>query len=135
TQNGFGLNPSPDGNDDQHQYFGEAAVGSQIHLAKNAVVLLNHLCYASGNSEPGVVEGTLATARQRVDNFDAGFIRAGAAAVLADAYASPSSYLASILGSRRSIDAIWRRAPNANGHAFAFDSVRSPGYVAQMDPE
>jgi len=135
TQNGFGLNPSAGGNDFEHQYFGEAAVGSQVHLATDAVVLLHHLCYASGNSEPGVPEGSIDLARLRVDNFAAGFIRAGAAAVLADAYASPSAYLASILGGRRSIDSIWRRAADANGNAFAFDSQRSPGYVAQMDPE
>ena len=59
TQNGFGLNPSPGGNDHTHQYFGEAPIAEDVHLAKNAVVLLNHLCYASGNSEPGLAEGTL----------------------------------------------------------------------------
>ena len=135
TQNGFGLNPSAGGSDFQHQYFGEAAVGSQVHLATDAVVLLNHLCYASGNAEPGVAEGSLDTARQRVDNFAAGFIKAGASAVVADAYASPTAYLASVLGGRRSINSIWRHAAGANGHAFAFDSRRSPGYIAQMDPE
>ena len=135
TQNGFGLNPSADGNDYQHQYFGEGPVAAQVHLAKDAVVLLHHLCYASGNSEPGVAEGSLDTAKLRVDNFAAGFIKAGASAVLADAYASPSGYLAAILGGGRSLDTIWRRSPNANGNAFAFDSARSRGYVAQMDPE
>jgi len=135
TQDGFGLNPTAGGNDTDHQYFGEAAIGSQIHLASNAVVLLNHLCYASGLSEPGVPEGTLDVAQQRVDNFAAGFIRAGAAAVIADAYASPTAYLADVLGGGRSIDSVWRRAPDANGHAFAFESARSPGFVAQMDPE
>ena len=134
TQNGFGLNPSADGNDYQHQYFGEGVVGRQVHLAKDAVVLLHHLCYASGNSEPGVAEGNLDTAKLRVDNFAAGFIKAGASAVLADAYASPSGYLAAVLGGGRSLDTIWRRAPNANGNAFAFDSARSRGYIAQMDP-
>ena len=59
TQNGFGLNPAPEGDDHQHQYFGEARIAEGVRLAKNAVVLLNHLCYASGNTEPGVAEGTL----------------------------------------------------------------------------
>ena len=135
TQNGFGLNPKAGGSDSEHQYFGEAAVGSQIRLAPDAVVLLNHLCYASGNSEPGLAEGSLDTAQQRVDNFAAGFIRAGASAVIADAWASPTAYLASILGGRKTIDSIWRQAPGANGNAFAFQSRRSPGFVAQMDPE
>jgi hypothetical protein len=135
TQNGFGLNPAPGGDDATHQYFGEESVGSQIKLAKNAIVLLNHLCYASGNSEPGLAEGTLADARQRVDNYAAGFIRAGAAAVIAEAWASPSYFVRSVLAGTGSVQAAWQRSPSANGHRFAFPSERSPGYVAQMDPE
>ena len=107
TQNGFGLNPAPGGGDSTHQYFGEAAVGTQIKLAKNAVVLLNHLCYASGNSEPGLPEGTFDQARQRVDNFAAGFIEAGAAAVIAEAWSSPSYFVTAILGGGRSIQNAW----------------------------
>ena len=80
-------------------------------------------------------EGTLAQARQRVDNYAAGFIRAGAAAVSADAYSSPAYMIRSVLQGSRSIDRIWRAAPSANGHTFAFKSSRSPGYVAQMDPD
>ena len=62
-----------------------------VKLAPDAVVLLHHLCYASGLSEPGLPEGTLDQAKQRVDNFAAGFIRAGASAVIAEAYTSPSA--------------------------------------------
>jgi hypothetical protein len=40
-----------------------------------------------------------------------------------------------VLGGKRSIEAAWRNAPTANGHRFAFESARSSGYVAQMDPE
>ena len=98
-----GSTRAPAATTTQHQYFGEGAVGSQIHLAKNAVVLLHHLCYASGNcGARASPKGTLDTAKQRVDNFAAGFIRAGASAVLADAYASPSGYLAAVLGGGRS---------------------------------
>jgi hypothetical protein len=135
TQNGFGLNPSPGGNDATHKYFGEGPITADIRLAKNAVVLLNHLCYASGNTEPGLPEGTLTQARQRVDNFAAGFIKSGAAAVVAEAYASPNNMVRTVLGGRRSIEAAWRAAPTANRHVFGFESVRSPGYIAQMDPE
>jgi hypothetical protein len=135
TQDGFGLNPSVGGGDDQHQYYGEGRIAASVHLAKDAVVLLHHLCYASGLSEPGLPEGTLGVAEQRVDNFASGFIAAGASAVIAEAYASPSNYVRAILGSSRSIDATWRSAPSANGNAFAFESARNPGFVAQMDPE
>jgi hypothetical protein len=135
TQDGFGLNPTANGSDGTHQYFGEGPIAKDVSLAKNAVVLLNHLCYASGNTEPGLAEGTLAQARQRVDNFAAGFIKAGAAAVIAEAYASPNNMTRVVLGGKRSIESAWRTAPTANGHAFGFESVRSSGYIAQMDPE
>ncbi len=135
SQNGFGLNPAPGAGDTKHQYFGEAAIAKDIRLAKNAVVLLNHLCYASGNTEPGLAEGSLADARQRVDNFAAGFIAAGASAVVAEAHDSPNHMLRSVLAGRGGLEAAWRRAPSANGNVLAFDSVRSPGYVAAMDPD
>jgi hypothetical protein len=135
TQNGFGLNPRA-GTDDNttHQYFGESRVAG-VGLATDAVVLLHHLCYASGLSEPGLAEGTLDQAKQRVDNFAAGFIKAGASAVIAEAYTSPSRYVDAILGSKRSIESLWRSSPTANDNAFAYPSERSPGYVAMMDPE
>ena len=135
TQDGLGLNPVAGGNDDTHQYFGEAYLASKVKLAKNAVVLLNHLCYASGLSEPELPEGTLAQARQRVDNYAAGFIDAGASAVIAEAYASPSNMIRQVLGGGRPIESAWRSAPSANGHLQAFPSTRSPGYVAEMDTE
>jgi hypothetical protein len=134
TQDGFGLNPTAGGGDYQHQYFGEASVASEVKLARNAVVLMNHLCYASGNSEPGLPEGTLDVAKQRVDNYAAGFIRAGAAAVIAEAWSSPSYFVRAILGGGRSIQTAWLKSPSANGNRIAFPSQRSPGYVAQMDP-
>ena len=72
TQDGFGLNPKAGGDDYTHQYFGEASVGGQVELARNAIVLLNHLCYASGNSEPGLPEGSLIQAKQRVASSSRG---------------------------------------------------------------
>jgi hypothetical protein len=135
SQNGFGLNPVAGQGDVRTQYFGEGPIAQSIDLAKNAVVLLNHLCYASGNSEPGLPEGNLSQARQRVDNFAAGFIKAGAAAVIAEAWTSPNHMVRTVLAGKRSIDSAWRNAPSANHHVFAFESSRSNGYVAQMDPE
>ncbi len=104
TQNGFGLNPTAGSGDSSHQYFGESKIEESVKLAKNAVVLLNHLCYASGNTEPGLPEGTLKQARQRVDNFAAGFIASGASAVVAEAYASPNHMVRVVLGGNRSIE-------------------------------
>ena len=90
-----------------HQYFGEASVDN-VKLAPNAVVVLSHLCYASGNSEPGLPEGSQSMAIQRVDNYAAGFIRAGAQAVVAEAHMGPAYYVRSLLRSQDSIEQIWR---------------------------
>ena len=135
TQNGFGLNPVADGDDETYQYFGEARIAAEARLADNAVVLLHRLCYASGNTEPGLPEGTVDQARQRVDNYAAGFIAAGAGAVVADAFTRPAWYVERLLTGTTSIKDTWRESPNRKGNEFSFDSIRSPGYTASMDPD
>ena len=134
TQNGFGLNPVAGGDDSSHQYFGEASVDN-VKLAPNAVVVLSHLCYASGNSEPGIAEGSQAMAIQRVDNYAAGFIRAGAQAVVAEAHLGPAYYVRSLLRSQQSIEQIWRSSPNARGNTMTFASRRSNGFAERLDPD
>jgi hypothetical protein len=135
TQNGFGLNPVAGGDDYHHQYFGEASVGT-LQLAPNAVVVLSHLCYASGNSEPGLPEGSQSDAIQRVDNFAAGFLRAGARAVVAEAHMGPAYYVQSLLAGRGNIERIFNSSPTENGVApIATPSVRTPGYTVRLDPE
>jgi hypothetical protein len=134
TQNGLGLNPVAGGDDVAHQYFGEWHLARQVRLAPNAVVVLSHLCYASGNAEPGMPEGTLDVAQERVDNFAAGFLAAGAGAVVADAYLDPAYYVGSVLGGEGTIEGIWRAAPSFHDHVVAFPSSRSPGFTALLDP-
>jgi hypothetical protein len=134
TQNGFGLNPVAGVDDVAHQYFGEQYLARDVDLAPDAVVLLHRLCYASGNSEPGLPEGSLEVGQQRVDNFAAGFLAAGASAVVADAYADPAWYMRRLLGGSGTVEAIWRGAPTKHGHVLAFRSQRSPGFTALMDP-
>src|SRR6266576_3825141 len=123
TQDGFGLNPTA-GAGNAHQYFGEDAIGREVKLARHAVVILSHLCYASGNSEPGLPEGPLEIGQQRVDNYAAGFIRAGADAVIADSYLRPAYYVSSILAGKGTIDRIWRTAPSFNGNLLQYASTR-----------
>ncbi|MEI7742233.1 MAG: hypothetical protein WCK58_00630 [Chloroflexota bacterium] len=134
TQDGFGLNPVAGGDDSTHQYFGEASV-AKLHLAQNAVVILGHLCYASGNSEPGMAEGTIDDAIARVDNYAAGFLKAGARAVVAESNLGPAYYVRSLLGGRDSMASIFAAAPSANDHAFTVASSRTPGYAVTLDPE
>lgn len=134
TQNGLGLNPVAGIDDDAHQYFGEAYLERYVHLAPNAVVVLSHLCYASGLSEPGLPEGTLDEARQRVDNFAAGWISAGASAVVAEAYLDPAYYVDAVLSGRGTVGDAWRASPTVNGHVLRYASERRQGYVDLLDP-
>ena len=113
SQDGFGLNPVAGIDDSAHQYFGEASV-STLHFATDAVVVLSHLCYASGNTEPGLAEGTVDQAIARVDNYASGFLRAGARAVVAEGHMGPAYYVRALLTSRLSVDQIWARSPTAH---------------------
>ena len=47
----------------------------------------------------------------------------------------PAYYVRSILAGKGTIDRIWRSAPTFNGNLLQFESLRSPGYTAQMDPD
>ena len=135
SQNGFGLNPVAGAGDDAHQYFGEDRIATEVQLAPKAIVILSRLCYASGNSEPGIAEGPLDVARQRVDNYAAGFIGAGASAVIAEAHSGPAWYVRKVLSTRDSLEKLWTSAPTAHGHVTRFESSRSPGYVGLLDPD
>ena len=100
TQNGLGLNPVAGQGDSAHQYFGERYLERAVRLAPGAVVLLHHLCYASGAAEPGMAQPTLDVAVQRVDNFGAGWLAAGATAVIAEAHGAPAWYIHALFGRR-----------------------------------
>jgi hypothetical protein len=135
SENGFGVNVPGARNNDDHQYFGEYYLRQQVRLAPNAIVILSHLCYASGNSEPGLPEDGQKVALQRVDNYAAGFIASGAAAVVADGRGSPAYYVDSVLSGRGTIASIWRAAATFNNHVTTFKSGRSPGFTGYVDPD
>ena len=135
-QDGFGLNPTAGGNDSTTKYWGEQYVASDVKLAPNAVVILGHLCYASGSSEPGKPEPTLDQAKQRVDNFAAGFFAAGARAVIAEAYnGSARRYVTGLFTGHTTVGSMWSASSSAQGAPFSFASNRTPGMTAQMDPD
>ena len=136
SQNGFGLNDASKGlSDYNNTYYGEYYIGNEVDLAPNAVVLLHHLCYASGNSEPGKTAPTLSVAKARVDNYAAGFIKAGAAAVIADGHSHNPYYIGSLFTTHQTVDQIWRNAPNFHDNVISFASTRSAGRTAQLDPD
>jgi flagellar hook assembly protein FlgD len=134
TQNGMGLNLTAGDGDSNTKYYGEKLIGDGVDLAPNAVVILSHLCYASGNSEPGKAEPSLSVAKARMDNFAAGFIRAGARAVIAEGHADPSWYVEQLFTQRRTVEQIWRSAPSRKGNEFSFASSRTSGYTVFSDP-
>jgi len=98
-------------------------------------VLLNHLCYASGNSESGYPAPTLSQAKQRVDNMAAGWLAAGARAVVAEGHYGPAWYVHQLFTTHQTIDQVWRASPTYTGHAFTFPSTRTAGATVEMDPD
>lgn len=131
---GMGLNASAAGTDNNKQYYGEAYM-AELNLAPNAVVILSHLCYASGNSESGRGLPTLAVAHTRVDNFASGFLRGNARAVIAEGLGSIDQYIEDILSTHQTIDRIWKSAPTFHNHVTNWGSTRSLGFTSQIDPD
>lgn len=131
---GFGLNPVAGVDDIAHQYFGEAFV-STLRLAPGAVVLLHHLCYASGATEPGLEDGPFGDVLSRVDNFAAGFLAAGASTVIAEGHRDPADLIAAAIRGSRSAARAWASATWGHGHAAAYPSARTPGATLTLDPD
>jgi hypothetical protein len=135
TKDGMGLNRTAGSGHANLRYYGEYYMANYINLAPNAVVILNRLCYASGNSEPGMALPSKATAIKRVDNFGAGFLRTSARAVFAEGIASTAFVLSGLFGSSRTMkDIFWTDPTATRSYAFSFSSVRTPGKRAIMDP-
>jgi flagellar hook assembly protein FlgD len=138
TKNGFGLNADLNGDgrttDYENRYYGEPWIRN-LEPAPNAVVLLFHLCYASGNSEPGHADPTPGVARKRVDNYAAAFLKAGARAVVASGHSHHPYYISGLFTTRQTIEAYWRNAPDANGNFASYPSERNPGMTFQLDPD
>lgn len=135
SQNGLGLNPTAGGNNSTTKYYGEYYLAREVDLAPNAIVLLHHLCYASGNSESGKPKPTLAQAKARVDNMAAGWLKAGAAAVVAEGHFGPAWYVRQLFTMHKTVDQVFHDSPTYNGNAFSFASTRTPGMTVEMDPD
>jgi hypothetical protein len=133
TKDGLGLNAT-DGSS-KVKYYGEYYVSHDLNFAPNAVVILNRLCYASGDSEWGSANPTKATAIKRADNYGAGFLRTGARAVFAEGINSTAYILYGLFKTSRTITQIFWSDPARSGrYDFTFSSVRTPGMHALMDP-
>jgi len=139
TKDGFGLNATAAGTHGNLKYYGEPSIRT-LSLAPNAIVFLFHLCYASGNSEPGRAEPTLTVAKQRAANYASAFIAAGASAVIADGHSHNPWYLRELFTKSESLSDLWHKAPNAHGHDIYYTPVHTttnaviPG-TAILDPD
>jgi hypothetical protein len=134
SKDGLGLN-AYDGST-AHKYYGEYYVDHYLNFAPDSVVILNRLCYASGNSEPGMTLPTKSTAIKRVDNYGAGFLRTGARAVFAEGISSASYILYSLFKTTRTIKQIfWSDPARSGAYDFSFSSTRTPGRWGILDPK
>jgi hypothetical protein len=133
ADNGMGLNASASGSDSNTQYYGENYM-AQLGLAVNAVVLLNHLCYASGDNEWGAGLPSLSTAQTRVDGYASGFLRGNARAVIAEGLGDLGPYIDAIFTAHEPIDQMWKTYPGFNNHLSTWASTRNSGFISAIDP-
>jgi hypothetical protein len=135
TKDGMGLNATSGNGNSNTKYWGEYYIDRYIQMAPNAVVILNRLCYASGNSEWGSANPTKATAIRRVDNYGAGFLRTGAKVVFAEAINSVSHQVRSLFTTNNSMNTILMTHPSASSaRDFYFTSSRTYWAKAHLDP-
>ncbi len=135
-RNGMGLNSRSGHGNSNVKYYGQTHMRTGLDLDRNAVVLLNHLCYASGNSEPGHKLPSKATAKKRADGYGTGFLRTGAKAVFANGHGSLNSIIADVLLTNKSVSEIFRGDHAFDGaRDFKFKSTHTPGATVWMDPE
>jgi flagellar hook assembly protein FlgD len=149
NRNGLGLNPSCGSDNTTTRYYGAAMVRNEIRFADNAIVLLNHLCYAAGNGEEWQRIPRRSIAVQRVDNFAAGFLAAGARTVFAWRIQAGENLVDALFTQHATMDDIFRTrfGSNPDGSYLAyygwvglnpdlyFDSVRTPGARIHLDPD
>jgi hypothetical protein len=136
NKDGFGLNASAGHGNSNTKYFGESYM-AKLALAPHAVVLLNRLCYASGNNEWGAGNPTRATAIKRVDNYGAGFLKTGAQAVFASGITNVGYVLKGLFTGPKTMTMaalFWTDPTRTVSFKFGFDSNRTSGARALMDP-
>ena len=136
SKDGMGLNATYGAGNSNTKYFGEYYM-AKLGLAANAVVVLNRLCYASGNNEWGAGNPTRNDAEQRVDNYGTGFLRGGAKAVFASGITNVGYVLRGLFKASSSMtmsQLFWSDPKATRSYRFAFSGIRNAGTSALMDP-
>jgi flagellar hook assembly protein FlgD len=149
TKNGVGLNPTA-GEKDAHKvrYMGANRIIQEIRFAPNAIVILNKLCYAAGNGESHHPIPGRKLAVERVDNYAAGFLAAGARTVFALTWQPAGNIIDALHTRQGTMDDLFRlRFGTVSGSARPYfgwvgwrpqiyvDSLRTPGARLHLDPE
>lgn len=146
TKNGLGLNPE---NADKRTtsnvvYKGADWLKANITFAPNAVVILSHLSYASGNASSGMAIPSRSVAVERIDNFANGFLACGARAVFALGWQPGADIVRALHDDDATMDAVfmtrYRSGVNPlNGwvgdRPGTYASVRTPGASIHIDPD
>jgi flagellar hook assembly protein FlgD len=103
--------------------------------------MLVHLCYASGNGEPGMSIPGWSVASQRIDNYSAGFLDVGAKSVFALGWMPENNFPKMLMETNKTMNEIFET--DAKGtYPYGFigwndkyiDSDRSPGLRMHIDP-
>lgn len=123
TKNGMGLNARAGHGNSNVKYYGSSYM-KLIHLAPNAVVILNHLCYSAGNSEPGRAAPTAKVARLRIDYYASSFLKTGARAVFAEPKGDARYILTGLFTSAKTMRQIFT---TGGVGSTTFASQRTPG--------
>ena len=145
-QDGMGLNSYDGSGSGTYTYYGANMLRQYVHLAPNAIVFLNHLCYSAGNGEPGMAFPTPDLARQRVDNMASGWLATGAKAVFAYGEELFVKTLRSMMDTTNdpTVNDLFHIASIGHvGESWGwvgvspqqFDSVRTPGATNFIDPD
>ena len=146
SKNGLGLNP-----DDPKErstsnvvYKGADWLKQNIVFAPNAVVILSHLSYASGNASSGMTIPSRDVALQRIDNYANGFLAAGARVVWALGWQPGADVINALTQEDATMDAIFlTRYRDGVGPDVGwigddpgtYDSTRTPGARIHVDPD
>ena len=136
SKNGMGLNSSYGNGNSNTKYYCQDYM-LKLDLASHSVVMLNRLCYASGNNEWGAGNPTRSTAIKRVDNYGYPFIRAGAQAVFASGITNIGYVLKGLFratGSMTMSSLFWSDPNETMSYRFSFTSSKIAGVTARMDP-
>jgi flagellar hook assembly protein FlgD len=116
---------------------------ANIEFAPNAVVILSHLSYASGNASSGMAIPTRSVAIERIDNFANGFLASGARVVWALGWQPGADVVNALWNEDATMDAIfqtrYRDGVNPlNGWIGSnpgyYPSERVPGAEVHIDP-